>query len=354
MNTKTTLCQTPSKLILSGEHAVVYGAPALTVALDLLTQCELSFRPANSTRFQILLPNFNQTHQLSFDEAQQQAQQIEQGYQAFLNHTRPIEEVLQQPLDLILCTLFLFHRHQPLQTGQWTIQIQSHQHTSKGLGSSASVIVSLLHSLYEQHLGQPLKARPDLEQAMLELAWEIECRQHGQSSGLDTTAVYYGGLMLYQNGKVRQKMAATQFKGQLLDSGRPLSTTGQVVAAVAKWYQTQQTEHTPYQTIWHDFEQTTRQLFAAWQANNLEQVLKLIRQNQSLLTQIGVVPNAVNQTLQPINQQTQAAAKICGAGSLTGEQAGMVLLLGEPAAQPTYPSIPFQFNNTGSHCVTLS
>ena len=79
-----TYCSVPAKLILSGEHAVLYQCPALSMAINLHTDCRAEYQKKSPPSLTVELSNFNQTFHHSFAEYRQQATQIEQRYQQFL------------------------------------------------------------------------------------------------------------------------------------------------------------------------------------------------------------------------------------------------------------------------------
>ena len=55
-----------------------------------------------------------------------------------------------------------------------------------------------------------------------------------------------------------------------------------------------------------------------------------IRENHRLLVEIGVVPEQVSAFVREI-EQAGGAAKICGAGSVVGDAAGVLLVLADEA-----------------------
>ena len=52
-----------------------------------------------------------------------------------------------------------------------------------------------------------------------------------------------------------------------------------------------------------------------------------IQKNHALLCQIGVVPDAIQEMIDAI-EKLGAAAKICGAGALSGNAAGLLWIVG--------------------------
>lgn len=341
-----TLCQTPAKLILTGEHAVLFGAPALSMAIDLPTKCHMTFEPLSSvqdsTCLEIELVDFNQKIMYPLSVWQKRVIQIETRFALYEKHALSIQSVLQQPVDLILLTMQQFHNAYRLKPGYWKIKIQSHQLTGKGLGSSASVIISVLQSLFSHHE----LAFSEVE--LLSMAQKVESHQHGSSSGLDPTTVLKGGLLRYQQGSPLQQLDSQNFHGWIIDTGSPESTTGQAVNHVHREFNHQH-------PIWKEFRNVAQLIEQAWQESNAPNLKLAIKQNQRLLEKIGVVPKTVQKFIHSLNQPPERAAKICGAGSISGEKAGIVLCISKlpPDAlcqEYGYDYYPLKFSEKGSQC----
>ncbi len=315
-----TLCSVPAKLILSGEHAVLHQCPALSMAIDLPTHCWAEHQPKQPPLLQIELCNFAQTHTLSFKDYHLQTQQIEARYQSFLQNQSPIQSVLTQPIELILCTLFHFENHfkptQSLNTGHWSFKIQSETPIGRGLGSSAAVILSLLGALIKHHaLCVP-------KQELLTLAKKIEAHQHGHSSGIDPATLIYAGLLQYQMDQPIQPIFCPPLKAWLIDTGKPESSTGECVVAV-------QSRHQNNDPLWQAFCHTTEAIACAIQTENRQALYEGITENHQLLIQIGIVPTHIQTFITALSSRYQAAAKTCGAGTISGEHAGVILCLSQ-------------------------
>ncbi|MDG4812303.1 hypothetical protein P8629_04730 [Hydrogenovibrio sp. 3SP14C1] len=341
-----TLCHTPAKLILTGEHAVLFGAPALSMAIDLPTQCHMTFTPHTSpqdqTCLEIELSDFNQKLKYPLSAWQERVIQIETRYALYEKHALSIQSVLQQPVDLILLTLQQFHNTYRLRPGHWQIKIQSHPLSGKGLGSSASVIISILQSLFFQH------ELPLTEVELLSMAQQVESHQHGSSSGLDPTTVLKGGLLRYQQGSPLQQLQSQNFHGWIIDTGAPESTTGQAVNQVHRAFNHQH-------AIWIEFKKVAHLIEQAWQTSDAEQLRDAIKHNQQLLETIGVVPPTVQRFIHTLNQSSESAAKLCGAGSVSGEKAGIVLCISQHPPETLcqeygYEYYPLKFSEKGSQC----
>jgi len=311
-----TLCTVPAKLILSGEHAVLYQCPALSMAINLHTHCWTTFQKNTASTLTIELCDFNQTHTLSLTEFHQQAVQIEQRYQAFLQGEATIQTVLTHPIELILCTLYHFEQAFSINTGSWRFKIRSETPIGRGLGSSAAVILSLLSSLIKQHQLSVSSA------GLLTFAQQIEAYQHGQSSGIDPATMIYAGLLQYQIDQPIQPIISPPLNAWLIDTGKPESATGECVVAV-------KSQHQNNTELWQEFRNTTQAITTAIQQNDPQKLQQGIRQNHQLLIQIGVVPKHIQTFITALQTQYHAAAKICGAGSISGNRAGVILCLSD-------------------------
>lgn len=145
----------PGKVILLGEHAVVFGEPAIAVALDLRTKIRIDGR----------------------------------GTSIMVNG-EPLQEKLHLP-----------HVHQALAlTGEpWgplDIRIESAVPRASGLGSSAALSAALIAALQE---ARGLKPQP---RDVARLAFEVELAvQEGRASPTDTSTSVAGGAVLVDSVK---------------------------------------------------------------------------------------------------------------------------------------------------------
>ncbi|UQB42822.1 hypothetical protein JX580_02685 [Thiomicrospira microaerophila] len=308
-------CRVPSKLIVSGEHAVVYGQPALSMAIDLQTYCEITSHSSNNPSIRIQLPDYALDKTYHFEQAWLRAMQLEQSYQDYLAGQKSINQVCDSALDIpLLCCAFFNQKH-GLKPGEWQIKLCSESWRGRGLGSSAAIIVSLLSALYQSHP----KAEKD---QLLGLAQKVENYQHGRSSGIDPTTLATGGLIRYQLNEPLQSLDVNLKHAWIIDTGQPDSSTGQCVDLVKKHFG-QDTK------LWQAFGQCTDQLQQAWLSQNTDLFFHQLEVNQHLLTQLGVVPNKVQKFIQQLTQPG-LVVKLCGAGAVTGDKAGVLMAIANP------------------------
>ncbi len=222
----------PAKLILSGEHAVVYGYPAIATAVNLR-----------------------------------------------------------------LC----INSHG---------EIVSNIPIGAGMGSSAAFAVAK----------SALKiGKLDLEN-INKSAYEMEKIQHRNPSGVDNTVSTYGGFLWYrkesENFKtfknfIPDKTVPEMF---LINTGKPLETTGQMVKLVAD---AQISRKSYFDRVFREIEMVTKEMLGVLVGDKNSDFGELISSNERLLEKIGVVSHSTRKLIIEI-EKIGGAAKISGAGGKSG------------------------------------
>ncbi len=306
----------PGKLILSGEHAVVYGRPALAMAVNRYAIARATSQVLPFVSFD--LSNLNYEHRLSFTTLRNLKARIKRKYERFIKGEYTIRDVLHKPVELaqIAFTLFFDALNIKLNHGI-KIQVESGIPIGCGMGSSAATILSIAHAI-AHHLEVELP-----QEKFYQLGLEAENLQHGFSSGLDLQVSLQGGC-LYMKDRAIEPRALPQMQFYLVNTGTPETTTGECVMGVASRFKDS--------IIWNDFEAVTKAVDEALQSNFLPDIYRSISENHRLLTEIGVVPVSVQNFIREI-EETGGAAKICGAGAVRGESAGIVLVLTNDESQ---------------------
>lgn len=316
----------PAKLILSGEHAVLYGQPALAVAVQRHTTCTLAWDDVAAVSFSCNDFNFNCS--LGFAALQQLRAKLYANYQQFLQGQQQIKSVLANPFDLLQYAVasFVAQLKKPLSSGI-KLAIRSDIPVGCGMGSSAALVISTLYGL-----GKLLQLGWDTDQYVA-LGKSIEDLQHGRSSGLDLQLVTRGGCLFY-NGKTLEQRVLPKLPLYVVHTGKPQSTTGECVAQVAKIMQPQ---------LAQEFGKVTNAVDQALAQADLERLQTAIKRNHQLLLQLQIVPSPVADFIQAL-EAAGFAAKICGAGAISGDGAGMVLICGE--SNTTMQQILTKYNYT--------
>ncbi|MCF7818112.1 MAG: hypothetical protein K9M54_09550 [Kiritimatiellales bacterium] len=302
----------PGKLILSGEHAVVYGKPAIAMAIDRSAVFEITPQAGDQVSFD--LPGGEGGESLTLLALRDLKRRVEKKYHEFLQGEIGIREVLTMPVDLFrfayVNTLDGLHRH--IDSGI-CLKLRSSIPVGCGMGSSAATVLSEIRAV-AHYLRVDFK--PDW---YYEYSMEAEKLQHGKPSGVDSYISLHGGCASFKQG-VATPMSLPRMKMFMVQTGIPEATTGECVMEVERNFRNSE--------IWSEFEAVTAAFEAAIRANDTQKVRWLVRENNRLLAAIGVVPQRVQQFIAEI-EQWGAAAKICGAGSVVGDKGGVVLVFAD-------------------------
>jgi len=302
----------PGKLILSGEHSVVYGKPAVAMAIDRSVTATIEDSADGQISFE--MQGVSERESFTMMALQDFKRRAQNNYRLFLEGKMGIRDVLHKPVDLFkfgFITL-LDGLHRKMDSGI-VIKLKSSIPVGSGMGSSAASVLSELRAL-----GHYLRVdfRPDW---YYEFSLESEKLQHGHPSGVDSYISLYGGCAAFQNGTARS-VPLPRMKMYLVETGAPEATTGECVVQVKEQFQNDM--------IWNDFEAVTNEVEKAVRENNESVMRSLMRENHRLLCRIGVVPQKVQQFIADV-ETAGGAAKICGAGAIRGQNGGVVLVLAD-------------------------
>ncbi len=315
----------PGKIILTGEHAVLYGARARACALARYTKIvETEAKGARlgaPSRFELAAPVFFEEKSYAIDELARLVAKLDKRYEAFEQGLLRASHILEHPRELLVYAYAIASRAlevEPARLAGTRLEASTELFVGAGMGSSASVIAATVR-LVEARVGKEL-SRED----RIALVRYIERLQHGRGSMLDAASVCAGGVVQLSDARIIYEEASfaaaltdenQAFGWYLLYTGRPISTTGDCVAAVREGYAQER-------AIWQECDQIGEAFVDGLADHRL--MRELLRANHAILTHIGVVPEAAQRLIAMIESKG-GAAKISGAGSLEGAATGMVL-----------------------------
>lgn len=329
----------PGKLILSGEHAVVYGQPALAMAINRYAIA--TARPQLLPFISFDLSDLGYERKFTLNALDQLKNRIKQKYLRFIAGEFKIREVLHKPVELAQFVLSLFIESLNLKlTHGLKICVQSDIPMGCGMGSSAATILSIVHAIAHYF------ETPHSSDLFYRLGLEAENMQHGHSSGLDLKVSMQGGCILMKEGRTYSRLVPN-LPMYLVNTGTPDASTGECVEQASQYFRTG--------NLGQDFATVTCEMDQALQNNNVKLMQDVIKENHNLLVKIGVVPPKVQQFIEDINK-IQSAAKICGAGSISGDKAGIVLVVTDDinqlkiiCAKYHYSILPIMGEKRGVH-----
>lgn len=246
----------PGKIIISGEHSVVFGQQALVRSID-------------------------KGIEVTFAEGQ---------IPLHCQHDR----YLQYIFNIWQAEGYPF-------SNNFYIDIHSTLPQKSGFGSSASFASAIFQNLakwFEIELSK---------EKLFNLVWLAEQAMHHNSSGLDPMAVVYQGFISYQKNMSHQQINnKNQLNFVLINSGQASESTGQMVSLV-------QNNYPNNKNLIDQIGQITKTII-----NKIEQnqpFSDLIALNQKLLEKLGIVGHKAKTMISEI-EHIGGVAKISGAGGI--------------------------------------
>jgi len=283
----------PGKIILFGEHAVVYGQPAIAV-------------PLSQVRARVVVTaNIPAVQKGSERPASQPT-----GLSAVIIeapdislHTTLADLPAQHPLARAV--LLVFEALGVSQPPSCTVRIRSTIPLASGLGSGAAVSVAVIRAL-SAFLGHPLP----LEQVSV-LAFEVEKIHHGTPSGIDNSVVTFNKPVFYQRGRpVEILKLPVPFHILVADSGIP-SPTAAVVGEVRSAWQADPSGYEAQFKAIGDLSRQARQLIENGSPHSLG---PLMFQNHALLSHLGVSSPQLDALVEAARECGALGAKLSGGG----------------------------------------
>lgn len=313
------------KFILSGEHSVVYGCPALALATKLTCNVQLSVEDIHFKQTEkyitIKLLNYN-NWQKTFSLSE--VCDFQTYIQQYANNKLPQQHDLAIYAISVFINYYKYNKNFDIKHNL-TFIINSQVPINCGMGSSASLIVSLGKAIGEYMYNYALQ-RNTLnsyvnDEEFLALCLNIENIQHGRSSGIDLYIAYYGHGVFFKNNckELRDNLIYNQ-KIRLVNTGSAYSTTREAVSYVAEKMQNK--------NLLLEFSSVTTRLDHAWSINDQLSIAECLDNNHELLCRIEVVPTKVQNFIDALKQRNMSG-KISGAGTIHGDAAGIVIVYGE-------------------------
>jgi mevalonate kinase len=270
----------PGKVILFGEHAVVYGRPAIAVpVLQVRAKAIVSVDPRSFpglVKFQA--PDIGLETSL---------------YDLPENH--PLAAVILKAAAVLMLS------HIPA----CTIKVTSTIPIAGGMGSGAAVSVAILRA-FSASLGHPLS-----DEQVSQLAYEVEVIHHGTPSGIDNSVITYAKPVYFVKDKpVETLRVKAPFSLVIGDTG-VRSPTASVVNDVHTAWEADQAQFDRLFNIAGEIATAARQSIENGSVNKLG---PLMDENQGVLQEIGVSSPDLEKLIEAARLAGALGAKLSGAG----------------------------------------
>ena len=264
-----------SKLILIGEHAVVHGQPAIAIPFSLVgVESVVEYVPGSV--------------------------KIDSSF-----YHGPLE-LAPASLDGVVNCIEETLNHLQLPCKDLIIRIKSSIPPGKGLGSSASVAVSVIRSLFA-YAGEDY-----LEEELLELANVAETFAHGAPSGIDTLTITSQCPVWYEKNQSTDFIQLNDdFHFIVADSGR-IGDTRLAVESVANLLKSAPRK---IQRKLDRIGELTHQAKHALEKAGKHFLGQMLNEAQKELEALGVSDAGLNKLIEFARREGALGAKLTGAGN---------------------------------------
>jgi mevalonate kinase len=270
-----TKASAPGKVILLGEHAAVYGRPALAAPVQAV-RAHAEVLPLDEDRVKV------EAHEVGVDT-----------YLDEIPDAHPLARAIRLSME------------ETQASGGFQVRVTSDIPPASGLGSSAAVSVAIMRAVCE-HFEHELGA-----DRVAQMAFEVEKLHHGDPSGIDNTVVAFEIPVLFIKGEEPRPLGVTgRFQFVIGDTGEPSPTKELVTMLRGRW--AGDTEFVD--ALFDSIGELTNQAAACIGRGEIGNLGPLMNHDQTLLGTLGVSSPGLDQLIRAARDAGALGAKLSGAG----------------------------------------
>jgi hydroxymethylglutaryl-CoA reductase len=265
------------KIILLGEHAVVYGRRAIAAPIPLAIQARVEDAREG---VEVIIPRWGVEQRLDFRATHPQS------------FARSMSRVLE--------TLGLTGRGM-------RIEVFPNVPRAMGLGGSAALAVAVIRAI-DAHYALGLS-----DERINELAFECEKVAHGTPSGIDNTLATWGQFMLFRNGETpeREVIEVSEPLSMVVGMSGVESLTARTVARVREAWKK---NPVLYERIFDEIDTLAGNGLEALRAGDYDTLGELMNVCQGLLNAMQVSSWELEELVEVARKNGAAGAKLTGGG----------------------------------------
>lgn len=271
----------PGKLMLFGEHAVIYDKPCIVASVD--HRISVSLEKRNDNNIILTAPELNIKNQIISDN---------------------LEKSHFKKVSFILAAVNNFFKKCDLKSGL-DIKTKSEFSDKIGLGSSSAVIVATIKGLSEL-----FKIKMN-EKEIFDLSYQTVLDVQGLGSGFDVAAAVYGGILLFvTGGKIISPIEITDMPLVVGYTGIKADTPTLIKMVGEKLLK----EPDRINGIFNEIESIVNLAKIKVENKNWRKVGDLMNLNQDLLRRLGVSSKELENLIKAALDSGAYGAKLSGAG----------------------------------------
>ncbi len=275
-----TYAKAPAKVILFGEHAVVYGQPAIAIPVTRVnaTARILPQIDASQGQIQVQAPDIQLDKKLTD-----------------LPEDHPLAAAIRLTLTAIA----------PVHLPSLSVQISSTIPVAAGMGSSAATSVAIIHAL-SNFFGAHLSS-----EQISDLAFEVEKLHHGTPSGIDNNVIAHQQPVYFVKDQPIEFLKINNPTHWIIADTGEKTPTREAVAGVRERYQADPAAYSP---ILSAIGEITRQAREPLASGDLALLGPLLNENQDQLRMLGVSCGSLDALIAAALQAGAFGAKLSGGG----------------------------------------
>ncbi|MEM3362325.1 MAG: mevalonate kinase [Candidatus Anstonellaceae archaeon] len=277
------LVYSPAKIILFGEHFVVYNYPAIAAAIRPYNKIEIEFLKSKDYELQY--------------------------YSTLSQHSFKINKK-NKTTKHFLAFLYNFFLKKYPQLKEYKIKVRIKKiWPLKGVGNSSSIAGSFCYAV-EKFLKNKIT-----QKKIYDYIQESDKIAHGKPSGIDATTISYGNILEFKKGKKPKKIEFKQPKGWSFfligthNIDKKFASTKRQIKLFAKNEGYKLGEK--YKRIFLEAKKTLKK-------GEGEKLARLLEENQQLLQMTGVCSKTSMKIIRELKKIGISGVKITGAGGKGG------------------------------------
>lgn len=274
----------PGKLMIFGEHAVVYGHPCIVTAVD--QRIYLTAERNNSEEFVLNAPDVE-----------------------VFDYKKPLSQIGKGEIPkgalFIEAALMQMIKTRKINVTGLKVETNSEFKSTFGFGSSSASTVCLVKAvseLYELNFSN---------QEIFDLSFKTVLEIQGTGSGFDVASAVYGGTLYFVKGG--EKIEELKLKNLPLIVGYSgvKADTVELINMVARRFENRKSR---LNEIYNEIEAIVEKAKKFLISENLEEAGKLMNKNQKLLIELGVSIKKLDDMIDGAKNGGAYGAKLSGAG----------------------------------------
>jgi len=273
---------TPGKLMIFGEHAVVYDRPCIVAAVD-------------------------QRFEVKVEKIKEKEMRVRAPGVGILDYRKPLEKLgetrITKELRFVEIVVKKFYKN--CKNGGIKIETRNHFLSEHGFGSSAAVTVGLtkaLHEMFQVKISQ---------KELFDFCYQVVLEVQGVGSGFDIAAALHGGVVYFVTGGKRIEKLKVQSLPIVVGYTGIKADTPTLVRQVAELKR----QHSIKVNRWFDeISYLVKKAKKRLVEKKWKEAGELMNENQNILSELGVSSVELNRLIDAGRKAGAYGAKLSGAG----------------------------------------